>query len=34
MAIQEPHLRKSIQIAHPVRMSLILTLQRGGEEES
>jgi len=34
MAIQESHLRKSIQIAHPVRMSLILTLQRGREEES
>ena len=33
MAIQELYLRKSIQIAHPVRMSLILILQKGREEE-
>ena len=34
MVIQEPHLRKSIQIAHLVRMSLILASQRRREEES
>ena len=34
MAIQEPHMRKLIQIAHLVRMSLILASQRRREDES